>query len=251
MGGARIWSPVPDGEPAWDSIVTLEAPSGVRDPLWLNDSTIVGVTLSPVGDRLAFFGRRGRSIRVSGDYPPGVSLPVAIRSQVYQGPLLLAHDGSRLVVATRFRGSLDVYGKEGRLLKHGEGPFDFQPIFHVVPGNKTRGSGPTTAATIDQRLGYLDLAEYHGNILALFSGRRLGNYPKNANFANHVHVFDWDLKFLCALTLDRDILSIATDEESSVLYGVQNDPIPAVVRFDLTKGVCSSAIEGVESVARD
>jgi len=246
QGGSRLTSALSGHEPVWDSIVTVEAASGVRDAVWLTDSSIVGVTLSPVTGRLAFFDSHGRVERVSGAFPPVSGVPAQILTQVYQGPLLVSRGRDRIVVATRFSGLLDLYDGHGKLVKSARGPFAFKPVYHMVPGSKSRGTGPTAAATIDQRLGYLGLTEYDGHILALFSGRRLGDYPKNANFGDQIHVFDWELRFQCALTLSQEVLSIDADD-SGALYGIQYEPSPSLVRFELGGDVCGpgSRVRGV------
>ena len=49
-----------------------------------------------------------------------------------------------------------------------------------------------------------------------------------------VHVFDWAGNFVKAIELDADVVTIAVDENSNVLYAVRHDPYPAILRYPLT-----------------
>jgi len=220
----------------WD-----ETPSSARTVLPLRGPAFVtSVSRSADGDFLAtgFFGEGrlghyagdGHYAGASGPLPrSAIDAPPEVLQHAYRGTLKADPTGSRLVLANRHAGFLEVYSAAGELERRIQGPSEFDPAFDVTAGE----AGPSLATGADLRFGYVDVATTRNRIYALFSGRTRAGHPDDATYARYVHVFDWRGRLISVLHLDADVAAIAVDPGRSRLLAVRHLPTPAVVSYDL------------------
>jgi len=215
------------GEP-----LPLSDPVLVEAPRWLDDSILVALTgMGQTGERrFSLYGADGVRRGTVGDPPPGDErVRPFVRQQAYGGKIAVHPQRPWFVLASRYAGRLDVYDRDGALVRRMEVPEAFEPDYSPAPDglNMVRGPG--------FRFGYIDAAATRDHVLGLFSGRR-GTDP-DPNFASTVHVFGWDGRLGCILTLDVSAFRIAPSRDGRTLYAIVHDPEPGVVAYDLTSAL--------------
>jgi hypothetical protein len=222
-----------DGTPRIDTstsaVVQLPPEMVLFDPVWLEDGTLLATGLFSEG-RFGIFDRTGAVVGFVGSLPPNPrgDSTEAIRV-VYMGKLRAAPDRPRLAVSAPYAGRLDIYRAHDWQALSADVPFPFEPQYAVVEGSR----GLTFAPTRNTRYGYIDLAVTKQHVFGLFSGRTEISHPGRDNYAEYVHVFDWEGAFLDAYHLDEDLFVIAVDEEGRRLYGARHLPEPAILLYEL------------------
>ena len=181
--------------------------------------------------RLGHFTADGEYEGASGAIPTSdIGAPPEVLQHAYRGNLKADPAGTRLVLANRHAGFLEVFTAEGELIRRIEGPFAFEPVFGVKNGEK----GPSLATGEDLRFGYVDVATTSDRIYALFSGRTRAGHPGEAIYARDVHVFDWDGTLRSVIRLDADAMAITVDSRRDRLLAVRHLPTPAVLAYELS-----------------
>ncbi len=214
---------------AHERMINLTSPATVLGPVWLGDTVLVTPGLFAQG-RLGYFDSDGRLLRTRGELPRGTGrFPASVVQSAYQAVLRPSPDRTRLALATRYAGKLDIYDAGGVFLRTAATPFQFEPRYSVAEGAR----GPVMATDVDVRLGYVDLATTDRYIFALFSGRLRECYKGEAPFGDVIHVFGWNGDLLRVLKLDASVLAIDVDTGTAALYAVRHDPQPAVMRYAL------------------
>ena len=184
------------------------------------------------GGRLGVYDARGALRATVASLPPGAANhPPNVRQHAYQATLI-PHPNRRLFAAvTRMASLVEVFRADGSRLVTAEGPLHVEPTYQVRQGEEGKA---VLATGPDLRFGYVDGSASSDYVFALFSGRtREGATNGTAVMGRFVHVFDWSGNFVKAIELDADVVTIAVDEGSNVLYGVRHNPHPAIVRYSL------------------
>jgi hypothetical protein len=210
--------------------INLRTDATLTGPVWVDSTTILSLGLLAAG-RIAFLDEHGVQQKTIGQLPPGSSdIPAAVRQHAYQATLV-PHPSRHLLAATaRHASRIEIYRADGSLVSAFDGPLRIEPRFSV----ERSARGPVMATGSDLRFGYVDAAGAKRYLFALFSGRIRHAYRNRAIFGDFVHVFGWNGVFQKALQLDTSVITIAVDEDASVLYAVRHDPEPGVVRYSLT-----------------
>jgi hypothetical protein len=221
------------------SAAPLRLSSGlvIETPLWLDDTTVVALNpMIKTGEgRFVIFGPDGVARGTVGDPPPGDTrtLTPFIRQQLYGGRMAAHPTRPEFVVASHYAGRLEVYGRDGKLVRGFQVPDAFEPDVRPAPDhvNFLPNDG--------FRVGYVDVAVTADRIYALFSGR-LDKDEGDAFFGDQVQVFDWQGNLLQVLKLDSSVLRIALDPQAATLYAVRHDPYPQVVSYRLSDAPSSA-----------
>ena len=180
--------------------------------------------------RLGHFTDDGAYEGASGSIPgSSVEAPPEVLQHAYRGTLKADPSRSRLVLANRHAGFLEVFTSDGESVRRIDGPFPFEPVFQVKQGER----GPSLATGEDLRFGYVDVATTTERIYALFSGRTRAGHPGEAVYGRDVHVFDWEGTLREVLHLDADAMAIAVDPEQHRLLVVRHLPTPALLSYAL------------------
>lgn len=223
--------PAAEAATAGDEVptVTLRTDAVVTDPVWQGAERLLALGYFTEG-RFAAFDRDGGMRQAVGALPESDrEVPPTVLQHAWQGRMEPRPDGGRLAVGSRHAGRLEIFAADGRLVRRAEVPFEFLPRYRVAGTN----GEPRLGTGEDLRFGYLDVSVTGERIFALFSGRLRGAFAERAPFGDHVHVFDWEGRFLEALRLDADALAIAVDPDGGTLYAVGHHPAPAARRYAL------------------
>lgn len=209
--------------------IALAPPGALTAPHWLADHSLISPGFF-THDRLVVMDSTGRAIRFFGETPPGTeSAPVPVRQHAYQSSAALDPARRRVALVTRHADRLDVYSTAGAHLAANERPFSFEPVYTVGQGAR----GPILATDESLRFGYIDVAASRDFIFALYSGRTREGFPGRANFGEYVHVYDWGGHLQSVLHVEGDLIGIACDPVAPILYGIREDPEPAILRYTL------------------
>ena len=183
------------------------------------------------GGRLGVYDAQGALLATVASLPPGAAdIPPNVRQHAYQATLIPHPDRRLFAAVTRHASLIEIFGEDGSRLATGEGPLHVEPTYRVRQG----AEGKALMATgQDLRFGYVDGSASRDYVFALFSGRTREGAMGRHYMGRFVHVFDWAGNFVKAIELDADVVTIAVDEDSNVLYGVRHDPHPAIVRYSL------------------
>jgi hypothetical protein len=85
----------------------------------------------------------------------------------------------------------------------------------------------------DAKNGYVAMAATSDRVIAVFSGRTLGECEIEASAGRDLHVFDWAGNLVAIYRLDTALRAVAVDTETGVVYGSRWATDPAVVHFKL------------------
>lgn len=174
-------------------------------------------------DRGKIVARLGSAVRQS----EGISPEIAGR--VFASVITLDRGDSIIAAAGVWTGTLVLYGRDGTLRDSIRTPIRFPPNWESsgTPDN------PGMRATHETRKGYVDLATSGDQLIGVFSGRFLREYPQEASAGRDLHIFDGEGRLLRVYRLDRGVTSIAVDQDGQTLYGTHWGVRPAVLRIAL------------------
>lgn len=211
------------------TMVRFNVPATILDPHRIEGGF---VTLGLFdGGRLAFVGDSGQLRRYAGDVPRDPSrsdVPPSVLQHAFQASLAVGPSGAPLVVANRHASLIELYGRDGVVLRVIDGPGRIRPVYDV----RATAAGPALTSGDDLVFGYIDVVVTERAILALFSGRRRRDFPGRANFAQTIHVFRHGGGLASVATLPGDAIAIALSATDSLLYVAVHDPEPAIVAVD-------------------
>lgn len=208
--------------------VRFRSPAPVTGAVRLEEGGWLAAGLFPDG-RLGRFDDAGRYLGARGRVPgSGPELPSELAQHAYHGPVAVRPDRRRVALASLRAGRIEIHDPATGAVRLAAVPFAFEPRVGV----RERRGRPTLVARPDVRYGYVGLAAGPERLYALFSGRTPGGHERPSS-GEHVHVFDWDGRFLEALGLRADALALAVDEQAGDLYAVSHEPTPALWRYAL------------------
>ncbi|MCZ6858382.1 MAG: BF3164 family lipoprotein [Gemmatimonadetes bacterium] len=204
----------------------------------ISNATITGIIRTDQGrfvgpgffeaGRLAVFDESGSQVATVGSIPAAnIVMPAALRQRMHFGTVT-AHPEHRLVaLASRYASRIEILRADGSLVGLADVPIEVTPDAGSV--DPRRG----VVADESTRYAYIDIAASRDLVFALFSGRTAAGYPDRDNFARYVHVFDWDGEFRGAIRLEVDAVALTVDQNSSAIYVVEHDPLPAIAAYSL------------------
>ena len=202
------------GEETAARMVRFVDGSIVTGPMWLDAATLV--TPGFFSDvRLALYDTTGVRITNTGEPPFS---PDVLRNafQLAQAQLGMSADREHLVLASRYRSTLELFDAAARPVGMITGPV------RVADNERSPGTN---------RLAYLDVAMTSNEIVALFSGREARAFGPSASFGRCLHVFGNDGQLRAASKANVDLLAITLEPSDGRVYGIIHDPRPAVVAF--------------------
>lgn len=215
-------SPTPSMSPIdVDGIISLAS---------LSDSLFVASGVFFDG-RLCLLDYRGNTIGWHGDYPISIdnNIPFHVLGIAYQSAICTKPNDSRIALATRYGGILQVFEQspvDETIVEIG-GVNLFSPELTTRDINGTPNFSPTQ----NTKWGYLSVVSTHELIFALYSGK----IQQESNFysGNQVHVFDWDGNPYCQINLDCEGISLAIEENRLLLLS-DSDSGYDIIEYDLT-----------------
>jgi len=172
----------------------------------------------------------GAVLRRGGEIPfLSERVTASLAQQVIDGRVAVEVGGSRLAIAARYAGRIDIYDTDTGTRDSVMAPMPFEPEI------RTRSNGAMDVFVQDgqTRFGYLAVASSRCCIYGLFSGRTRSDLLARKTLSTQLHVFDWNGKLRKVVNLDRDLRLIAVNPEGSALFGLSPDPEPTVFRYEL------------------
>lgn len=213
-----------------EQIVTLDSPAPLTGVSLTRNGDFIATGFHEDG-RVALFSASGDRKEVYGQVPGSdLGVPASVRQHAFQSTMAPRPDRTRFVLVNRHASLVEIYLDDGSLHALAHGTDAFSPVFKV--GSLEDGR-PALSTGDDLRFGYVDVATTADRIYALFSGRTRGEYPGSATFGRDVHVYDWDGNLTERFAVSQDLIAIAVDAESDMLYGIRHHPEPAVVKMAL------------------
>lgn len=200
-------------------------------PVIVNDSTIYSLGLELHSGRFAKYNSMGNLVETLGDVPPGKEkdTQVPVHLQACKGIMRMTPDGEKFIVSYQFADLIDIYDKNGRLLKRINDKFGTTPKYKTI----VRGGYPTFILDEEEAiLGYLDIRVTDNFILALFSGELAATTQYESNI---IQAFNLEGKLLKTVTLDTKISQIEIDENNNRLIAASFFPTPKIYTFNLDK----------------
>jgi hypothetical protein len=209
--------------------ITLQQNVLPIQPVWLGD-TIVSPNFSERG-RLTFFGPQGQFIRAAGSLPPdSKGTPPSVLQQAWMGQIAANPTRGLIAFATLYADQLEIYRRDGTLVRTVRGPFRFDPKFTTVDAG---GGFLTMSSGESMRIGYSSVAVTDDRIYALFAGRTREAFGASAAFGRFIHVYDWNGELERVLELDTAVLAVAMAPDGKSIYALRHDPEPAIMMFPL------------------
>lgn len=216
-------------QPPVRRMVNLQSELVPMTAIWLADTLLVSSGMY-TGGRLALFDGDGRLKRTAGPLPPArKGVPPQVAQHAYSGTLVRHPSRPMLAIGTRHADRVEIYQPDGRLVRVGRGPGNFEPVYEVA----VAGNAPVMGSGGDMRFGYIGLTAAGDRLYGLYSGATRDERPGKASFGGEVHVFDWDGRLLRVLPLDHLALALAVSADERALYTVRHEPTPAVLRTPL------------------
>lgn len=212
-----------------DSSFRLRGSAFALDLAWTAEGRLLAVGLF-TGGRFGIYDDEGRLIAERGEFPelPG-NPPAVVRQQILLSRFVSRPDGRLFAAATSMAARIDIVSPTGEARGEARVPLPFEPEFEI----RDSGGFPAVIHSRESPSGYLDMAATGDRLLALFSGRAYEDFERRSSYGRDVHVFDWSGRLLGVLRADRDLFAIGIDGEAGRLYGIQHDPVPAILVFDL------------------
>lgn len=198
-------------------------------PVIVDDSTIYSLGLELFSGRFAKYNFKGNLLETLGEIPPGKEkdTPVPVHLQACKGILRMTPDANKFIVSCQFADLIDIYDRNGELLKRIVGKIGTTPKYRTI----VRDSYPTFV--FDEKeaiLGYLDIRIIDNYILSLFSGVLAATSQYESN---KIQVFHFNSELLKTVTLDKKVSQIEIDKNNNRLLAVSFFPVTMVYSFDL------------------
>lgn len=203
--------------------------AGQYSAYWLSSTAIVGVGAF-TDKRLTLYDSTGSRLRSVGELPLyDEGVPATVAHQALQPSIAVSASGDRIAVGARYSGQVDLYSMPEGALSSARVPSPFRPTIDVG----SNGAMLVFRTDRNTRFGYISLTASTTRIYALFSGRTRGQFPGRANYARELHVFNWSGRLIEVARLDRDVFSIASTADGSILYGISHEPDSEILKFSL------------------
>ena len=215
-----------DPEAVVPRILNLNVEGFLLGPIWMRE----GWMLSPgfFGDhRLAKLDESGVMVERVGPPPAGDPLiPPDLRSAIHQGIPTANPRHDRLVVASTYVPRIEIFDSHGTLLTTAQVPIEWDLRSEDLV------SLEGLMVTEDMRSAYLAVTAANDWFFGLFSGNSSAS-GKSTELGEYVHVFDWTGRFVGYIGLEVEAVAISVDPEASILYVLEDDPLPTVSAYRL------------------
>jgi len=205
-------------------LISLKTDGAVMSVDWLTRSRLAATGLFAQG-RIQMIDEGGQFLKPVGPSPlPDSPGPVPTRQFIYRTIVRAHPNGSVVALATRHFDRIEIVGLEDGHVVRVTGPSNFGLEYQVV---QNESGDPSARPTESIRTGYTALDVDEDFIYGLYSGRT----GENSNYADKIHVVDWDGNVQRVLNLGKDVFHIDVNREEGFIYAIRDYPEPAVVRY--------------------
>jgi len=214
----------------FEDIINIEVEGFPLSVYWLDNNTLITNGFFSIDKNLCLIYPKDDSapryvgeVKRAGIFTNNQYPPRAIQ-QAYQSDAKTKPDGTKIAVVYRFTDRIEIYNNKGELLERSRGPAEFEPNFDIT------ASGVLNFLS-DTKYAYVDVATTEEYIYALYSG--VLDPDENHSYGRAIHVFDWEGKLDRIIELNTHVISIAVNDSSNLIFGIQHFPKVAVVSFKL------------------
>ncbi len=192
--------------------------------LFTNDSCITYIGLE---ERIVSQNNEGFKVNSFGDYKIFDNHEEAMwLPQIYKGQIAYNEKTNHYAIFDRLTDKVEFYMNEA-LTKVVFGPDCFKEDYKII----SVGGGQALAHYRDKtRIAYECVASNSKYILALYSGQTFG---EDGIHHNAIIQFNWDGKPLKIFELDVPVKSFDVDWEHKVIYGLNTEDIPCILKFQM------------------
>ena len=177
--------------------------------------------------RLAKVAESGVMVERVGPPPAGdPRIPPDLRSAIHQGIPNVNPRHDRLVVASTYVPRVEIFDSHGTLLTTAQVPIEWDLRSEDLV------SLEGLRVTEDMRSAYVAVTVANDWFFGLFSGNSRAS-GKSTELGEYVHVFDWTGRFVGYIGLEVEAVAISVDPEASILYVLEDDPLPTVSAYRL------------------
>jgi hypothetical protein len=194
------------------------------------DTLIFSLDFNLEDSRISVYNMEGNYIKSIGKLLPGLKkgVPARIHTHASQGRLRATPDGRFLVVVAVYSDIIDIYDREGNLIKRFHGPLNVTPIYNVVTNNGV----PIMAVDIEKAIwGYINVSLTENFIYARFTGEKF----KERADGKYIHVYDYNGKFLKCFKFDRNVFEAVFDPETRRFFTFQLYPQPLILAYEIPR----------------
>jgi len=192
------------------------------------DSLIFSLDFNLEDGRISIYDMGGNYIKSIGRLLPGLrkGVPAFIHTHASQGRLRASPNGKFLVVIAVYSDIIDIYDKDGNLIRRFHGPLNVTPIYNVATSN----GSPVMAVDIEKAMwGYVSVSLDENRIYARFTGEKF----KERADGKYLHIYDYNGKFLRCFIFDRNVFNAVFDPETRRLFAIQLYPEPSIVVYEI------------------
>ncbi|TAJ08600.1 hypothetical protein DMA11_21285 [Marinilabiliaceae bacterium JC017] len=144
---------------------------------------------------------------------------IFLKKQFTQSDMRVKPDRSKLVLAYHFFDLIEIYSKDGTLIKAVKGPMDISPDYRLVEGD-----GEThMLVTDDTKICFCNIFTTDKYIYASFSGNSYESESLDGWQCENLFVYDWEGEPVKRFKLNHLIHSFCVDEESGFIYSYSLD----------------------------
>lgn len=176
---------------------------------------------------LYLFDKNGKKTKGFGAYPisnitySDVEIVEAYRS------IFTTNQNDKVAVCHFWTDLIDIYSKEGNLLKRLHGPK------HIFPHFKEYNNGNIVTAKAERGThqdAFYSPVNVGEDFFVLYNGKSLEE-PEYNILSKQIFVFGWDGTPKQVFSLDQGVSRIAVDSKNKKIYGISNDPEYHIIEF--------------------
>ena len=198
----------------------------LRSGYWLSNAVFPESGLLSVDElvegRLVSRSMVGRSLF------PDVSASIVLVN-LNANVIAAAPDGERIAQAFRRTSRIHVYTASGSLERRIAGPIEVVARYDEYPAFDTDETKMRMRP--DTKFCYIDVTATSTSIVALFSGRAFGEFPRSS--AEQLHIFKWDGRLIGAYKLDAPVQEIAAGPDERFVWAFRPEAPAAFVEYPL------------------
>lgn len=144
---------------------------------------------------------------------------------------IVSNQKNRVAFCYNFTDLIEIYDKDGVLLKRMHGPANFFPHFKEYTDGVVLTAKPVEGK---YRAAFYNPVSVGSDFFVLFNGRNIRDKDFSM-LATQIFVFDWEGNPQKIFSLDRGVSSIAVDQKNKKIYGISNHPEYCIIEYSYTE----------------
>jgi hypothetical protein len=199
---------------------TIKLKSNHINAYLMPEDKIIASESETLGCRFDFYTVDGKFLYAKGEYPPHSSLPEIEKRRYYEFDYTISID-SKIFVTHYYADIIEIYDREGNLIKRRQGPNQHKPQFEK---KSVKGGDAFVMRSVkDETYQCYSVQPVNvGNeIFVLYFGGLYQNFEERCD---RILVFDTDGNPLRIYTLKIPVITFTVDSEKKIIYGITDKP---------------------------